>query len=276
MILYIGLEVVLIGAVPAAALNHGWHGVNFNSPYADLALTMNLTWLYWMIMADSVVSPSGSSFVYTASNARVVYGLGKNRYFPTFFANVNPRWRVPTRALILNFVVGLLFLVPLKSWHAIIQITGSLGVFTYSAGAVAVLVFRRAGLTSGQRRIRGMHVIAPLGFVIGTLIMYWAGWSTLKATIPLLLLGLLIYVVGFIINRDNRHSLRGGWWLPVYLIVIFVLSALGSFGGQNLIPAPWDSLVVAACALVMYYWAVRAGQSYMETAGSPVLANDAS
>lgn len=276
MILYIGLEVVLIGAIPAAALIHGWHGVNFNTPYADLALTMNLTWLYWMIMADSVVSPSGSSFVYTASNSRVVYGLGKNRYFPTFFANINPRWRVPTRALLLNFVVGLLFLVPLKSWHAIIQITGSLGVFTYSAGAVAVLVFRRMGLTSESRRIRGMPVIAPLGFVIGTLIMYWAGWSTLKATIPLLIVGLLVYAVGFVINRDTRHSIWGGLWLPVYLVVIFLVSALGSFGGQKLIPAPFDSFVVAACSLGIYYWAVWAGQAYMGKSRTPALQDDPS
>ena len=268
MILYIGLEVAFVGGVPASALKNGWHGVNFNSPYADLALTMNLTWLYWMIIADSVVSPAGSSFVYTASNSRVVYGLAKNRFFPTYFAKVNEKWGIPTRALMLNFVVGLLFLVPLKSWHSIIEITGALGIYTYSAGAVSVLVFRRLGITKDDKKIKGMNVIAPLGFVIGSLIVYWAGWNTLKATIPLLAVGFVLYLISYFVNRDSVRSIFGGLWLLVYLVAMFVLSYIGTFGGIKAIPAPWDSIVVAVVCLVIYYWAVKSGENYMKKAES--------
>ena len=102
MVIYVGLQIVFVGAVPQKFLGSGWHGVNFNSRFADLALSVNLTWLYWMLMADSMISPAGSSFVFTAYNSRQAYGLAKNRYFPTYFGKVNERWGVPTRALILN------------------------------------------------------------------------------------------------------------------------------------------------------------------------------
>lgn len=266
MILYIGLEVAFVGGVPASALQNGWHGINFNSPYADLALTMNLTWLYWMIIADSVVSPAGSSFVYTASNSRVVYGLAKNRFFPTYFAKVNEKWGIPTRALLLNFVVGLFYLVPLKSWHSIIEITGALAIYTYSAGAVSVLVFRRLGITKHDKKIKGMNVIAPVGFVIGSLIVYWAGWSTLKATIPLLAIGFVLYLISYVANRDSVRSIFGGLWLLAYLVVMFVFSYIGTFGGINAIPAPFDSIVVAVVCLAIYYWAVKSGETYMRSA----------
>jgi amino acid transporter len=269
MVLYIGLEIIFVGGVPAKDLVHGWSGINFNSPYADLALSMNLMWLYWMIIADAMISPAGSSLVYTASNSRIVYGMAKNRFFPTYFSGVNKKYGIPTRALLLNFVVGLLYLIPLKSWHGIIEITGALGIYTYSAGAVSVLVFRRLNLTKSNQKITGMKVIAPLGFVIGTLIVYWAGWQTLKATLSLLLAGVVLYIISYLVNKENQKELMGGLWLIVYLIAVFVLSKLGTFQGVKFIPAPWDSLAVAAVALLIYYWGVASGVRYMQSKGDP-------
>lgn len=59
-VLYILLQVVFLGAVPGADLVHGWHGVNFSSPYAQLAVAVNLTWLSWVVYADAIGSPAGA------------------------------------------------------------------------------------------------------------------------------------------------------------------------------------------------------------------------
>jgi len=264
IVLYIGLEIAFLGAVPGKILASGWKGVNFSSPFADLALSLNLMWLYWMLMADAMISPAGSSMVYTATNSRNVWALAKNRFFPGYFARINERFGVPTRALILNFVVGLLYLIPLKSWHDIIKITGVLGIYTYAAGAVSVLVFRQMGVTNANDGIKGMKVIAPLGFVVATLVIYWAKWSNLKATVPLLLLGLVLYLFSYYFNKYRLREITSGIWKVVYLLAVLLLSRLGSFGGINLIPAPWDSVVVAAVALAVYYWGVAAGVGYMK------------
>lgn len=267
MLLYVGLEIAFVGSVPKVDLAHGWNGVNLSSPFADLAMSLNLTWLYWMIIADAMISPAGSSFVYTASNSRIVFGLAKNRFFPSYFAKVNPRFGIPTRALVLNFVIGLLYLIPLKSWHNIIEITGALAIYTYSAGAVSVIVFRRAGLTSSQQTIHGMRWIAPLAFVVGSLIVYWAGWSILRSTISLLLLGFVIYLISYVVTKQNSEQLRGGLWIVVYLVIIFVISRFGSFGGTKVIPGPWDSILVAIVSLIIFYWAVASGTTYMKEVG---------
>jgi hypothetical protein len=58
-------------------------------------------------------------------------------------------------------------------------------------------------------------------------------------------------------------DLRSGIWLVVYLAAMYALSALGSFGGLLLIPAPWVSVVVAAVALAIYGWAVRSAVTHM-------------
>ena len=42
----------------------------------------------------------------------------------------------------------------------------------------------------------------------------------------------------------------------------------GSYGGHELISAPWDSVIVGAVALAMYFWGVASGERYM-THGNP-------
>src|SRR5437763_1443495 len=103
IVLYLLLQLAFIFAVPQHLLGKGWSGINFDSPFAQLAMLLGLTWLYWILIADSMISPSGSGIVFTASNARNVFGLAKNRFFPGWWAEVHQGSGVPRRALLLNF-----------------------------------------------------------------------------------------------------------------------------------------------------------------------------
>lgn len=54
-----------------------------------------------------------------------------------------------------------------------------------------------------------------------------------------------------------------------YLVALTALSQLGSFGGTGLLPAPYDSLTVAALALALFFWAVRSGVRYLAVVPAP-------
>ena len=161
IVLYLALQVAFLGTVPGSDLMHGWQGVNLDSPFADIAMALNLTWLYWILIADSTLSPSGSGIVFTAANSRNVFGLAKNRFFPTWMAKVERKSGVPARALLVNFVIGIAFLLPLPSWHSIISVTGTLAVFTFAIGSISLLAFREVGLTGSEYRLPGMHLLSP-------------------------------------------------------------------------------------------------------------------
>ncbi len=263
IVLYLGLQLAFLGAVPDSLLGDGWHGVNLDSPFADLALMLNLTWLSWILLADSTVSPSGSAIIFTASNARNTFGLAKNNFFPRWSAKVNPRWGIPARALMINFVVGLVFLLPLPSWHAIIGVTGTLAAFTFAIGSVTVIAFRRHGIGTTAARIPGMNLIAPGAFVISSLVIFWVPWDTLVKTIPIVGVGLVVYGLNYFRDRSSVGDTRAGVWLIVYLAALYVLSAVGTFGGSGMIPAPWDSAAVAVVALAVYWWGVRSAVDHM-------------
>ena len=274
IVLYLGLQLAFIGTVPGQALAGGWHGVNFNSPYAELAMFLGLTWLYWTLIADSMLSPSGSGIVYTACNARNAYGLAKNGFFPRWLCHIDDRWGVPTRALLVNFVVGVAFLLPLPSWHEITAATGSIAVFTFSIGSVSLMAFRRTGTTGPENRLPGMTVLAPSVFVISALVIFWVDFPTLLKSLPIIAVGAVWYAVTGVRRRKEdpegvRTEVRAGLWILVHLVFLYAVSAIGSFKGLGLIPAPWDSGLVAVVSLGIYFWAVSAGVDYLRIHPAP-------
>jgi amino acid transporter len=263
ILLYVGLQFAFLAVVPENLLGAGWRGVNFDSPFARLAMLLGISWLYWMLIADSMISPSGSGIVYTASNARNAYGLAKNGFFPGWMRHVSDRWGVPTRALIANFVVGILFLLPLPSWHQIVPVTGTLAVFTFSIGSVSLLAFRRTGVTGARNRLPGMSVISPFAFVVSALVIYWVGWSDMRKTLFIVVPGLIYYAVLYFRQRHTFDDLRGGLWLVAHLAFLYALSALGSFGGAGLIASPWDSVIVAVVSIGAYAWGTNSGTTHL-------------
>ncbi|SEP44621.1 Amino acid transporter [Amycolatopsis saalfeldensis] len=271
IVLYLALQLAFLLAVPDNLLAaRGWQGINFDSPFADLAQLLGMTWLFWLLLADSSLSPSGSGIVYTASNARNVYGMAKNGLLPAAVMRIHDRSGVPRRALLLNFVIGVAFLLPLPSWHQIVSTLSTLVVFTFSIGSVTLMAFRSQGVTAETDRLRGMRIIAPAAFVVSSLVIFWATWTDLRGTIPVMVVAIGWYCAAAARRRRSRggpvfarDDLRGGGWLVVYVVVMYLMSYAGSYGGRGWIPAPWDSVVTACLSAFCYAWAVRAGIRYL-------------
>ena len=266
-ILYVLLQVVFIGAVPPALLAHGWNGVQLDSPFANLAIMANLVWLSWMITADAMISPSGSALTYTAGTSRHVFAMAKSGFLPSFFGVINPKFGVPTRALALNFFMGILFLFPLKSWTAIVAVVGSISIFKYATACVTVGVFRNVGLTKNNG-LPGMRFVAPLAFVFATLLIYWTKWSKVKLAIAGLALGLVIYLIIHVVNKNKSIEILGGLYFIFYVLMHVMLSSIGNFGGKAILPEPYMSIIVAILGLIFYYIAVYNGVWYMRKKGN--------
>ncbi|UNO43641.1 APC family permease [Streptomyces sp. MST-110588] len=293
VLMYLALQLAFLFTVPDDLLGGGWHGVSFESPFGQLALILNLHWLSGLLYADAVLSPGGSAYVGVAINARHTYALAKNGTIPRFFMAVNERFGVPRRALAVNLAVIVVFLLPFGGWQEIVSVMGDMYLLIYAASAVAVAVFRaEPGGTAGW--VPGLRWIAPVSFVVASEFVYWSGWHDLRLALPLVLGGLLLFAVmrrtgepgvpgvpggrtggagqagpgptGAGRWRPLVAELRTGAWLVVYLAALTVLSWLGTFKGSGRLPAPYDSLTVAAVALAVFFWAVRAGVAHRTAA----------
>jgi len=99
--------------------------------------------------------------------------------------------------------------------------------------------------------------------VVASEFVYWSGWHSLRLALPMVLIGLPLFLL---LRPEHREEptlgaeLRRGAWLVVYLLVLTLLSWLGSFKGSGRLPAPYDSVTVAVVSAAVFVWAVRAGR----------------
>ncbi len=116
-VVYIILQVAYIGAVPPDLLaKAGWHGIDFRSPFAELAILVNLHWLAMLLYVDAFISPSGTGMTYTATTARMIYGMERNGTLPKILGRIHPKWGVPRPAMWFNLAVSFVFLLCFRGW----------------------------------------------------------------------------------------------------------------------------------------------------------------
>jgi amino acid transporter len=141
------------------------------------------------------------------------------------------------------------------------------------AGAPLAYGVLRNQLPDRERpyRLPGGRVIAPLSFVIASLIIYWAGWDTLWRLGVAIVLGYALlgsyaaYATSKGLPNAPKLDWRAAQWLPAYLVGMGIFSWQGGFcaqpgcGAQDNLPMWWDMLVISVFALVIYYWALAVG-----------------
>ncbi|RAP58466.1 APC family permease [Oleiagrimonas sp. MCCC 1A03011] len=264
-IIYVLLQVAYIGAVPSELLaKAGWHGINLSSPFADLAKILGLQWLATMLFADAFVSPSGTGMTYTASTARMIYGMERNGTLPKIFGRIHPKWGVPRPAMWLNLVVAFIFLFFFRGWDSLAAVISVATIISYLTGPVSVMTLRRTAPELHRPfRLHGLSIIAGIAFIMSAELLYWAKWPLTGQIILLIVAALPLYL--YYQHKHGWHDfgrqMKGAWWLVGYLISLAVVSYLGStqFGGRNYIPYGWDLAVVAVIGLVFFLWGVKSG-----------------
>jgi len=273
VVMYLGLQLAFLFAVPESTLAGGWHGINFDSPFGQLALILNLHWLSTMLYADAVISPGGSAYVGVAIDGRHTYALAKNHLIPRFFMKVHEGSGIPRRALAINLVIIVIFLLPFGGWQSIVSVMGDLYLLLYMAAAVAAAVFRAVEPDRLSGWVPGLRWIAPISFVVATEFVYWSGWHDLRLALPLTLVGVPLFLLMWRTERSASllAELRWGAWLVAYLVGLTVLSWLGTFKGSGILAAPYDSVTVGVLALLIFAVAVRSGRAQMAANPIPVV-----
>ncbi|MFD7924075.1 APC family permease [Streptomyces sp. NPDC059740] len=271
VLVYLALQVAFLFTVPERLLGHGWSGVQFDSPFGQLALILNLQWLSSLLYADAVLSPGGSAYVGVAVDARHTYALAKNRTLPRLFMRVSEARGIPHQALLLNLAVIFVFLLPFGGWQDIVSVMGDMYLLIYASSAVAVAVFRTPAGGGTVGRVPGLRWIAPVSFVVASEFVYWSGWHDLRLALPLVLLGVALFLATRrrTVRETERtptlaEEVRTGLWWVCHLLALTLLSWVGSFGGRGWLPAPWDSVAVAVLALAVFGWAVTSGARHLE------------
>lgn len=262
LILYLGLQVAFIGALDPSMLTQGWGQLSFLGdvgPFAGLAAGLGLAWLVKLLYIDAVISPAGAGLIYVTSTARILYAMSEIGYMPRWLTKLNQQ-NFPIAAIAVNFVLGMFLFLPFPGWQAMVSFLVSGMVISYAIGPIALLCMRYE-LPDEKRgfRLPAAPLLCSLAFYFCNLLSYWTGWDTISKLAIAMIIGMIFFVFAVIRGRLPIDSLglRSALWVIPYFAGLVVISYLGAFGGQHVIPFGWDFLVIAIFSISILYLAVK-------------------
>lgn len=262
LILYVGLQVALIGALEPNLLAKGWQAVTFVGdvgPLAGLAGALGLIWLMKLLYIDAAISPSGAGLIYVTSTARILYAMSQIGYVPKWLSYVN-REHFPVAAILLNFVLGMLLFLPLPNWQAMVSFLVSGMVISYAMGPISLLCLRQQFPDKVRHfKLPAARLMCLLAFYFCNLMSYWTGWETIFKLSIAMGIGLIFFGMAYLRGNFSASSLglRSGLWIVPYFMGMILISYLGAFGGKNIISFGWDFLVIAVFSTIILYVAVK-------------------
>ncbi|AOJ04011.1 MULTISPECIES: APC family permease [Burkholderia] len=265
-LIYVLLQLAFIGSIPTAMLAGGWHDVSkaFSLPYRDIALALGVGWLAYMVVADAMISPSGCGNIYMNATPRVVYGWAKTGTFFKVFTRVDEASGIPRAGLWLTFGLTVFWTMPFPSWEALINIVSAALVLSYAVAPISVAALRRTAPDLPRPfRASAFAITGPASFVIAALIVYWSGWSTVSWLLGLQIAMFVIYLACRrwvpTAHLSLAEQVRSSLWLIAFYALMIAASYFGGFGGTGQLAHPYDTVVVAVIALVIYYWGAHTG-----------------
>ncbi|MGH9071074.1 MAG: APC family permease, partial [Acidimicrobiales bacterium] len=184
------------------------------------------------LLADAVVSPTGTGYVYLGTGGRTIFGMGTSGYFPSQVKAIG-RTRVPWVALLASLVVAVLFTIPSKSWYGLVGFITSATVFTYIMGGVGIKVLRRTAPDLARPfRLGLVNLFGPLSFLAAVVIVFWSGFVTDAALVAAVFLGLPLFSWFYMVQKG---------WLP--RMVAYPLGAV--FAGAWIVLQWWGHWVLS-------------------------------
>lgn len=260
--IYILLQIAFIGALDPKDLLHGWGQVSFigdAGPLVNLVTSLGISWILLILYFDTVASPAGTSLIATATTSRVTYAMAKAGHLPKLFSKTN-KANVPIFAILINYVVGLLFFLPFSGWQGMISFLVSTSVLAYALGPIVLMSMRlQKEHTAPFFKLPYAKFLCPLIFYLCTLIIYWTGWSNIWKLGILIFVGLIIIALTNIANKATKtiSHLRHTSWIVLYLVALMIVSYLGHFGGKNILGFGFDFMVLAVVSTITYWYALK-------------------
>ncbi|WP_411848681.1 APC family permease [Staphylococcus xylosus] len=266
--LYIVLQSTFITSMPSDMIHeNGWSGINFNSPFADMAILLGLNWLAILLYMEAVVSPFGTGVSFVAVTGRVLRAMEKNGHIPKFLGKMNEKYNIPRVAIIFNAIISMLMVSLFRDWATLASVISTATLVAYLTGPTTVISLRKMAPNMHRPfRANLLKFMAPFSFVMASLAIYWAMWPTTAQVIFIIILGLPIYFFyEYKMNwKNTKKQIGGSLWIILYLIVLATLSFIGSkeFNGMDWVHYPYDFVVIIIIALMFYKFGTS---SYFES-----------
>ena len=277
--IYIMLQVTFIGEIkPSMLAKVGWHGINFTSPFADIAIILGINWLVILLYLDAFVSPFGTGVAFVATASRALAAMTHTRHLPKWLGRLNQKYLIPRYAMVVDLILAAILVSLFRNWNLLATVITAATLIAYLTGPVTVMTLRKISPNIDRPfKPRYMPWLAPIAFVLTSLAIYWSMWPTTIQVILVIAVGLPDYIYYEIHYQHSnlKEQLKHCLWMIGYLIFISIMSYIGStgFGGQDWIKYPFDFGIIIIASLVFYYWGIKSGMQRLDPYAEKIAQN---
>lgn len=252
-VLYSTLQLVLLGALEPANIEHGWlkplgGSASAYGAWYSLALALGIGWLAKTLLVDAIISPAGTGVVYVGAAARLSYALGEESGIKKL-SSTNSKG-VPVFSIVVSAIVGCIAFGPFRSWKDLVGvITGATAIMYSFAPLSLAALHKLAPDRKRTYRVPMPKILLPAAFCSANLIVYWGGFeATWK-----LALAMIVGIGVFAGIRGKRQGVRNAVWMVLWFAGQIGLGALGRYGGgYEILPAWVDIACVCAFAIFIF------------------------
>jgi amino acid transporter len=239
-VVYDLLLIVFVGSISPSALAHGWSEINFRSPYVQLLLLANFQLLVSAVYIGSVVSPGVCAVTFVASSARIMFSLSREGHMPKALSTLHSKYNTPWNAIIMNTIVGSIFLLFFKGWYSLVAVISVLHLFSYVPAPIITIANRlkngRLARNSGHFTLPFAHVLAPALLFLLSILIFSAGWPLADEMALLIAPGLAFYF--YYEYKEDRvgsfwSAFKGASWLVFYILGISIITFLANHSGHS-------------------------------------------
>ena len=284
IVLYFFLQLAFTGAITLTGTGSSVWGTLGNSSYSSgpfyevfkQATVAGFGAWAVILLIDGIISPSGTGWIYLGTSTRVFYGLSTDGYYPSQLRNVNKKSGIPVFALVLSVVIGSIFIAPFPSWAILVGFISSATVFTYIMGGIALRHLRKTAKDLKRPfKLPYSEILAPIGFVSASLIVYWSGFTLEILLVYAIFAGLPIYIMfyatkGLQLKKSMAYAVGIIFWvieaITFYFMYFNVISpAKNNLGATVPVAAPAEVFTYFPIMFVIFAIAIIAVTIFLYT-----------
>lgn len=267
MITYLLVALVFVGMLDWGGLHlkvKDWTAVtSLTSGLADAAKGVHSPFLVVIAIVGAIISTAGQGGTWVLIQGQLPYAMAKDGLFWKSMGEIHHKYFTPVQGLVVSSVLTSVIIIGFPDF-AIVSLIASITVIVPYAMAMLALPILRKREPSLERpfKIPYVNVFCWAGFILATILIYWASW-------PWVLIGVFLLLTAYPaslfvkVKKDYKDSL----WFLIYLIGIVIISYLGDerLSTSSLIehstlgylPMPYDLIILCIFGTIIYMWAYK-------------------
>ena len=241
-----------------------WKYLSFTEdagPFYGIFTGLSLYFMAKIILSDAIFSPLGTAIGYVAGSSRILYSIADQKDAPKFLSQINTKG-VPVNAILVNFLIGILFFIPFSGWQSMVSFLSAAIVFTYSIGPL-VLPYARSKSTNSAHsfRVPFLHFTCILSFFICNLLLLWSGWEVVSKLLFFLLFGIIYFCIKSFFQKEEKFKnlkIINSIWVFLYIGCFSVTAYFSVYGlGIGKLLFGYDIVAVFVYSIFIFFLAQK-------------------